>query len=165
MVAGRQAADQWSRRIQDRLESRRQVSWKADQHPVPILQSLLDCVQAQTHLCSIPVFSFLRQPTTRHCSHLLLAERRAARRPAAAAVDRYLLPTGPTAANPPHAASAAVNRWNRQTDRHRTNASTPPPYYARRLSITFEIVHRWCNKLINFPDIVHWVWLVWVVKS
>jgi len=33
-----------------------------------------------------------------------------------AANDRYLPPAGPTAANPPHAA-AAVDRWNRQTDR------------------------------------------------
>ena len=31
-----------------------------------------------------------------------------------AAIDRYLLPTGPTAANPPHA--AAAGEWNRQTD-------------------------------------------------
>ena len=38
-----------------------------------------------------------------------------------AAIDRYLLPAGPTAANPPHAA-AASNGWDRQTDtvRHRT---------------------------------------------
>ena len=33
----------------------------------------------------------------------------------AAAIDRYLLPAGPAAANPPHAA-AAVDRWDRQTD-------------------------------------------------
>jgi len=32
-----------------------------------------------------------------------------------AAIDRYLLHAGPTAANPPHAA-AAVDTWNRQTD-------------------------------------------------
>jgi len=37
------------------------------------------------------------------------AERHAAGRPVAAAVDRYFLPAGPTAANPPHAA-AAVDR-------------------------------------------------------
>jgi len=51
------------------------------------------------------------------------AERRAAVRQAAAAplllgtgraaTDRYLLPAGHTAANPPHAA-AAVNSWDRQ---------------------------------------------------
>ena len=38
------------------------------------------------------------------------------RRLAAAAIDRYLPPAEPTAANPPHAA-AAVNSWDRQTDR------------------------------------------------
>jgi len=34
-------------------------------------------------------------------------------------------PAGPTAANPPHAA-AAVGRWNRQTDGHRTVTQTLP---------------------------------------
>ena len=53
------------------------------------------------------------------------ADRRVAMRCAAAAplllgagragIDRYLLPAGPTAANPPHAV-AAVDRWNGQTD-------------------------------------------------
>jgi len=60
------------------------------------------------------VFSFLRQLITWHCPHLLL-NAVLLRRPAAAAVDRYLLPAGPTAANPPYAA-AAVDRWDRQTD-------------------------------------------------
>jgi len=36
-------------------------------------------------------------------------------RPTAAAVDRYRLSAGPTAANPPHA-PAAVDRRDRQTD-------------------------------------------------
>jgi len=35
-----------------------------------------------------------------------------------AATDRYLLPAGPTAANPPHA--AAASEWDRLTDRQRT---------------------------------------------
>ena len=35
-----------------------------------------------------------------------------------AAIDRYLLPAGPTAANPPHA--AATGEWDRQMDGHRT---------------------------------------------
>jgi len=34
-------------------------------------------------------------------------------------INRYLLPAGPAAANPPHAA-AAVDRWDRQTDGHFT---------------------------------------------
>jgi len=46
------------------------------------------------------VFSFLRQPTTSHCSHLLLGAV-LLQRPAAAAVDRCLLPAGLTAANSP----------------------------------------------------------------
>jgi len=35
-----------------------------------------------------------------------------------AAIDRYLLPAGPTAANPPHA--AAESELDRQTDGHST---------------------------------------------
>jgi len=38
----------------------------------------------------------------------------------AAAIDRYLLPAGPTAANPPNAV-AAVDSWDRETDGHRTD--------------------------------------------
>jgi len=60
-------------------------------------------------------------------------ERRAAvlpRRPAAAAVDQYRLPAGPTAANPLHAA-AAVEKWDRQTDgRTPTRYTDPTAYYA-----------------------------------
>jgi len=59
------------------------------------------------------------------------ADRRAATAPlllgaGLAEIDRYLLPAGPTAANPPHAAEA-VDSWDRQTygqrdvlDGHRT---------------------------------------------
>ena len=43
------------------------------------------------------------------------------------AVDRYLLPAGRPAANPPHAA-AAVDRWDRQTDR-RTHTGHRIAYY------------------------------------
>ena len=41
------------------------------------------------------------------------AERRCCRAPGV--VDRYVLPAGPTAANPLHAA-AAVDRWDSETD-------------------------------------------------
>jgi len=41
----------------------------------------------------------------------------------AGAVDRYVLPAGRSAANPPHAA-ASVERWGRQTDRE-TDGRTP----------------------------------------
>jgi len=58
-----------------------------------------------------PVFSFIRELTTRHCSHLLLnavlLSAVVLRRLSDAAVDRYLLPAGPTAANPPQRRAAA----------------------------------------------------------
>ena len=48
------------------------------------------------------------------------------RRAAAAAIDRYILPAGPTAANPPQQ-HAAVDRWDRQMAGHRT--VTQAAYY------------------------------------
>ena len=68
------------------------------------------------------VFSFLRQLSTWHCSRLLLSAGRAA-------IDRYLLTAGPTAANP-HQRSAAGKRLNRRTDR-RTDGRTPDRYVGR----------------------------------
>jgi len=62
------------------------------------------------------VFSFLRR-----CKHLtarITADRRAA-------VDRYCLPAGPTVANPPHAATAAQDGTDRQTDGHRIHYIDP----------------------------------------
>jgi len=44
--------------------------------------------------------------TTWYCQYLPAA--------AAAEINQYLLPAGPTAANPPHA--AAAGEWNRLTD-------------------------------------------------
>ena len=61
------------------------------------------------------VFSYLhvRTLTTRHCPlpHA-----------ASAAIGRYVLHAGPTAANPPHA--AAASKWDRQSDTH-TDGRTP----------------------------------------
>ena len=56
------------------------------------------------------VFSYL---TTRHCPlpHA-----------ASAAIGRYVLHAGPTAANPPHA--AAASKWHRQSDTQ-TDGRTP----------------------------------------
>jgi len=62
-----------------------------------------------TGLCSA---SYVRSKTW-SCSHLLLCALLLQRRPCSN--DRYLLPTGPTAENPPHA--AAAGQWDRQTDR------------------------------------------------
>ena len=61
------------------------------------------------------MLSFLCQQTTLHCSRLLL-NAVLLRHPVATTTDRYLLPTGPTAANPPQQ-HAGVDRWDRQTDR------------------------------------------------
>jgi len=47
----------------------------------------------------------------------------AERRAAAAAINRYLLPAGPGAANPLQQ-HASFDRWDRQTDRHRTIIQT-----------------------------------------
>jgi len=64
----------------------------------------------------------VRQPPTSADNMTLLAfvfERRAAvllRRPAAAAIDRYLLPAGPTAANPLQR-RAVVERWQARIGR------------------------------------------------
>jgi len=54
---------------------------------------------------------------TWHCPHMLL--RAVLRRGCCccvdrASIDRYLLPAGPTAANPPHA--AAAGEWDKRTD-------------------------------------------------
>ena len=58
------------------------------------------------------------QLTTWHCSCLLL-NAVLLRRPAAAATDHHFLPAGPTAANAPQR-HVAIDRWDRQTDGHRT---------------------------------------------
>ena len=50
------------------------------------------------------------------CRTVLLLQRRAA-------LDRYLLPAGRPAVNPLHAA-AAVDRWDRRADGHRTVTQT-----------------------------------------
>ena len=67
-------------------------------------------------------FSFVRQLTMWHCSHLLLNTvllcAMLLQCPAAATIDRYLMTTGPTAANPPQRRVVA-EWWDRQTDGHR----------------------------------------------
>ena len=58
------------------------------------------------------VFSLLRRLSTWHCPHLSVSAAPAARRRCcwAPAIDRYLLPTGHSAANPLHAAAAVDRR-------------------------------------------------------
>jgi len=52
----------------------------------------------------------------------------------APAIGRYLLPARRSAANPLHAA-AAVDRWDRQTDRHTDKRSTTGDAYCRANSL------------------------------
>jgi len=68
----------------------------------------LVCVQLPTSADNV---TLLELAAKRHA-----AVRLAAARPAAAAVDRYLLSAGPTAANPPQR-HAVVDRRDRETDR------------------------------------------------
>jgi len=51
-----------------------------------------------------------------------------------AAIDRYLLPAEPTAANPLHA--AAAGEWDRQTDGHGTVTLTLLRYAMRAVPIS-----------------------------
>jgi len=67
-------------------------------------------------------FSFLRRLSTWHCSRLLsiaVLRRRCGRAPGRAAIDRYFVPAGPTAANPqPRRPNDATDReTDGQTDR------------------------------------------------
>ena len=84
-----------------------------DKCPALVISKFLkvdtDCMMTSWRRLNGSVSSFLHQLTTWHCSKLLLSASRAA-------LDQYLLPAGPTAANPPHPA-AAIDRWDRQTDR------------------------------------------------
>jgi len=59
------------------------------------------------------LLSLLRRLSTGRYLHLLLSAGACSTAPAA--VSRYLLPAGRSAANPP-ATVAAVDRWDRQTD-------------------------------------------------
>ena len=107
------------------------------------------------------VFSHLRRLVTWHCPHVLLWRRCCWAAAGRAAIDSYLLPAGPTAANPPwwfavmHACSLqALKCWsiagaNRQTDRQHTITLT-----LRAVSITAGISLQrhliWClEKLLQ----------------
>ena len=85
-------------------------------------------VRSKTDVCQLSLPQGTKktraQPRPIGCQHntariLLLSavlRRRCCWAPAPAAVDRYLLPAGRSAANPPHVA-AAVNRWDRRSNR------------------------------------------------
>jgi len=72
-------------------------------------------VQLPTSADNVTLFAFAAEPCA--CAILL-------QHPTATAIDRHLLPTGPTAANPSHW-HAVVHRWDRQTERRCTVTQTP----------------------------------------
>jgi len=92
---------------------------------------------------------------TGHCPHLLLnavLRRRCCWAPAPAAADRYLLPAGRSATNPPHAA-AAVDRWDRRTDGRQTldRFMDPDPHTMRAVSIACTFLGR-SGPVVSAPD-------------
>ena len=85
---------------------------------------------------------------TWQCPHLQLC---AALLPRGAAIERYLLPAGPTAANPPHVAAAGA--WDGWTDRE-TNGRTPYRYIYRasRTMRAVPIMRAFIYREINSPQ-------------
>jgi len=90
----------------------RPSDWRAETYAGRVWVPLLNYHRIETSLCWAS-FVGSQHDATRVCCWA----------PAHAAIDRYFLPTGRSAANPP-AAVAAVNRWDRRTDRHPTVAQT-----------------------------------------
>jgi len=92
------------------------------------------------------VFSFLRQLTVWHCTHLLLLLTTAARRPCSKQ-SIYLLAAGPTAANPLQRCGGRMGRRDRRTDRRTTFASKTlaAPYTVHALPIKL-----FCNSVRCF---------------
>jgi len=91
------------------------------------------------------VFSLVPRLSTWHCTHLLMKavlRRRCFLVPALAAVNWYLQPALHSAANQPHAA-AAVDRWDRQTDRRTDGPSTYSYTLLRILRGQCQIVSWW----------------------
>jgi len=84
--------------------------------------------------CLSYVFSLLRRLSTRRCPHLLIWLQSAGAHTALAAVGRYLLPVGRSAANPP-AAVAVVDRWDRRTRGQTFNRCIDPALLASIITI------------------------------
>jgi len=97
------------------------------------------------------MFGLSRRLSTWHGPHLLLSA-------VAPAIDRYLLSEGRSAANPPHAEAAAVDRWDRQTDR-RTLARFVDSAAHTVQEVSIKI---WKYELAvqNAMLSVDWVWLM-----
>ena len=79
------------------------------------------------------VFSLLCRLSTWHCPHLSVSAAPAARRRCcwapAPAIDRYLLPTGHSAANPLHAAAAVDRRDGQMNGRGKDVGGRRPPLF------------------------------------
>jgi len=94
------------------------------------------CVQLPTSADNVTLLAFAA------------AERRAAVR---RVIDRYLLPAGPTAANPPQR-YAVVDRWDRQTDRRTPYRFTDPAHTVRALSdmtVCVSGARRWLQSVVR----------------
>ena len=90
---------------------------------------------------------FLRQLTTWHCPHSAphaAAEARLLLGTGRAAIDRHLLPAGPTAANPQQRRAAA--EWDRRTNGDRQTDGRTPDRYTDPASYTIRVVP--INKLM-----------------
>jgi len=97
------------------------------------------CVQLPTSADNVTLLAFAA------------AERRAAVR---RVIDRYLLPAGPTAANPPQR-YAVVDRWDRQTDRRTPYRFTDPAHTVRALSdmtVCVSGARRWLQSVVRLDS-------------
>ena len=89
-------------------------------------------VQIPTSADNVTLLTFAAQPHAAEAPLLLGVQ-------CWAAIDRYLLPARHSAANPPHT-TAAVDRWDRQTDRETPDRYTEPagwlPHTMRAVAVT-----------------------------
>ena len=120
-------------------------------------QSLLDAFNLVEKFCRKQVWVQSRQLGCQHdmqSPHLLLnavLQCRCCWVTVLAAVERYVPPAGRSAANPPHDA-AAVERWDRQTDRRTPDRYTNPVLHTMRAkSISRQTMRYWRTV----PESIH----------
>jgi len=99
-------------------------------------------LQSDIAITGKSVFSFLHQLTTWHCCGAAAADRRPAGR---AAIDRYLLASWPTAANPQQRRAAAG--WDRRTDSRTIESSKDHHHYHQFIWLKFKKLHKLNMKL------------------
>ena len=100
----------WYRHTQVVLEKRPLNGYSSSSSSWCGKASVQHCVRLSTYTVSVTLLTFVAQ------------------RRAAAAIDRYLLPARPTAANPPHAGAGC--EWDRQTDHTVLFHSSSSAHYA-----------------------------------